>query len=324
MARPLRIQYPGAVYHVTCRGNERKDIFKDDADRRKMLQILAESIKIYSVKIYSYVLMNNHFHLLLETPLGNLGESMRHFNITYTGYFNRRHRRVGHLYQGRYKSILVEKVSYLTILSRYIHLNPVRTRVMAKAQLRDKLSLVSRYPWSSLPGYLDKKKRETFVDYAMVLEEYGGETERARKAYAEVVRADIASGIEIKDKIFSQSILGRDEFIEWVKEKYIGRDKTQEIPAAKEIQRYRSKAAILRAIEGETGKGIDEIKKHKGLYRQIAMELLYRIAGLKGREIGDMMGVGYTSVSQERGRLREKVERDNKLRMLMDRIEGHL
>ena len=118
MARPLRIQYPGAVYHVTCRGNERKDIFRNDADRKKMLQILSQSIKIYNVKLYSYVLMKNHFHLLLETTLGNLGEFMRHFNITYTGYFNRRHGRVGHLYQGRYKSILVDRAAYLTILSR--------------------------------------------------------------------------------------------------------------------------------------------------------------------------------------------------------------
>ncbi len=123
MARPLRIQYPGAVYHVTCRGNERQDIFKDDADRKRFLQILIQSVNIYSVKLFSYVLMSNHFHLLIETPKGNLAEFMRKFNITYTGYYNRRHDRVGHLYQGRYKSILVDKNEYLSILSRYIHLN---------------------------------------------------------------------------------------------------------------------------------------------------------------------------------------------------------
>lgn len=324
MARPLRIQYPGAVYHVTCRGNERKAIFRDDADRKKMLQILAASIKNYTVKLYSYVLMNNHFHLLLETPLGNLSEFMRHFNITYTGSFNRRHGRVGHLYQGRYKSILVDKASYLTILSRYIHLNPVRTRAMAKGPLRDRITYLTRYPWSSLPGYLTGSKREPYIDYAMVLEEYGGETEGARKAYREAIKTDMDRGLEIKDKIFSQSILGRDEFIEWVKEKYIDRRKGQEIPAVKAIQGYRSNEAILRAIEGETGKGIDEIKKEKGLYRQIAMDLLYRIGGFKGREIGRIMGVGYTTVSQERRRLREKAERDKKLQTLIQRIEHNL
>ena len=255
MSRPLRIQYPGAVYHVTCRGNERKAIFKDDADRKKMLQILEQSIKIYAVKLYAYVLMNNHFHLLLETPLGNLGEFMRHFNITYTGYFNRRHGREGHLYQGRYKSILVDKASYLTILSRYIHLNPVRTRTWTKAPLLEKVNHLNSYIWSSLPGYLDKKKREPLIDYAMVLEEYGGETERARKAYMEAIRSDVAGGLEIKDKILGQSILGGDEFIEWLKEKFIDKQKGQEIPSVKEIQRYRSQEAILKAIEVETRQG---------------------------------------------------------------------
>ena len=109
MARPLRIQYPGAVYHVTCRGNEQKKIYLDDEDRKRFLHILAQSLNIYSGKLHAFVLMDNHFHLLLETQLGNLSEMMRHFNISYTGFFNRRHRRVGHLYQGRYKSILVEK-----------------------------------------------------------------------------------------------------------------------------------------------------------------------------------------------------------------------
>src|SRR5512140_10640 len=102
MVRPLRIQYPGAVYHVTCRGNEWRDIFQDDKDRRKFVAILSRSLETYSVELYAYVLMSNHFHLLVATPLGNLGEFMRHFNITYTGTFNRCHRRVGHLYQGRY------------------------------------------------------------------------------------------------------------------------------------------------------------------------------------------------------------------------------
>ena len=109
MARPLRIQFPGALYHVTNRGNERKPIFKDDTDRRKFLGILSESNAIYSTRLCSYVLMLNHWHFLLETLLGNLSEFMRHFNITYMSAFNRSHNRVGHLFQGRYKSVLVDK-----------------------------------------------------------------------------------------------------------------------------------------------------------------------------------------------------------------------
>ena len=159
MARPLRIQYSGAVYHVTCRGNARKDIFVEDTDREKMLEILAHSLKIYNVKLCSYVLMNNHFHLLVETPLGNLAAFMRHFNISYTGHYNRRHDRTGHLYQGRYKSILVEKAAYLSVLSRYIHLNPVRIKDMEKATSEEKIRTLERYRWSSLHGYSQKDER---------------------------------------------------------------------------------------------------------------------------------------------------------------------
>jgi REP element-mobilizing transposase RayT len=324
MARPLRIQYPGAVYHVTCRGNEKKNIFRDDTDRNRMLQILQQSINIYKAKIYAYVLMKNHFHLLLETPLGNLGELMRRFNITYTCYFNRRHGRIGHLYQGRYRSILVEKASYLTILSRYIHLNPVRIKHWTMAPLEDRIDYLAGYFWSSLPGYLDKRKAEQFIDYSMVLEEYGGETDKARKAYAEAVRVDIAAGLEIKNKILGQSILGRDDFVDWVRENFISAKNRNEIPSIKDIQCHRSKENILKALESETGKSIDDIKKEKGLFRQMAMELLYRAGGLKGREIGSIMEIGYTAVSQERRRFREKFQSDKKIRLLMERVERML
>jgi len=154
MARPLRVQYPNAVYHVTCRGNEQKPIFRDDIDRKTLLKKLVQSMDIYTVKLYSYVLMNNHFHLLLETPLGNLGEFMRRFNISYTGYFNYRHKRSGHLFQGRYKSILVDKESYLSILSRYIHLNPVRTEGFGYLDFNRFYDLTLLLHLSTVPGFV--------------------------------------------------------------------------------------------------------------------------------------------------------------------------
>ena len=132
MARPLRIQFPGAVYHVTNHGNERKNIFQDDADRNAFLKILSESLDTYGIILHSFVLMNNHWHLLVQTPLANLSEFMHHFNITYTSHFNRRHHRVGHLYQGRYRGFLVEEDTYLSMVSRYIHINPVKTAIMRR------------------------------------------------------------------------------------------------------------------------------------------------------------------------------------------------
>lgn len=321
MARPLRVQYPGAVYHVSCRGNEKKNIFKEDADRQRFLQILIQSLHIYTVKLHSYVLMTNHFHLLVETPLGNLAEFMRHFNISYTGYFNRRHRRTGHLYQGRYKSVLVDKEAYLTVLSRYIHLNPVRVKAMEKAPLKDRLKQLLAYPWSSLTGYLTSRKRERFVEYGLVLSEYGGNTSRARKAYRKALYVDLAAGLAIKDKIVGQSILGGDEFIEWIRERFLRGEADRERPALKEVYKYRAKDGILRAIEQETGRSFETICQKKGLFRQVAMELLYRVGGLKGEEIGRVMGVGYTSVSQERRRLRARLLEDRGLEALVKRIE---
>ena len=126
MTRPLRIDYPDALYHVTCRGNERKEIFRDDHDRSAFLEKLQSSLEVYALRLHAYVLMNNHFHLVLQTPKANLSEFMRQFNVSYTGYHNRRHQRAGHLYQGRFKAVLVEADSYLLELSRYVHLNPVR------------------------------------------------------------------------------------------------------------------------------------------------------------------------------------------------------
>jgi putative transposase len=320
MTRPLRIQYPGALYHVTCRGNERKDIYQDDTDRRRFLHMLRQSLHIYSVKLYSYVLMTNHFHLLLETPLGNLSEFMRHFNISYTSYYNRRHQRVGHLYQGRYQSILVEKDSYLSALSRYVHLNPVRIKTMEEAPGKKKIEHLLQYPWSSLPGYLKESKKQPFVDYAALLGEFGG----SRREYQASLLSEIGQGTEIKGRIIGQSILGGEAFVAWVREKFIGGAKNRECPSAKEIHQYRSQRDILQAIQRETGRDIETIRTEKGELRQIGMDLLYRVGRLKGPEIGRIFGLDYASVSQERRRLREKLRKDPSLQSLLSRIEGRL
>jgi len=324
MARPLRVQYLGAVYHITCRGNERRAIFKEDNDRQAFLDILANSLNIYTVKLFSYVLMENHFHMLVETPLGNLGAFMRHFNITYTSYYNRKYKRSGHLYQGRYKSILVDKESYLSVLSRYIHLNLVKMKEMEKKSRGERVKYLKKYPWSSLPGYLDEKNKEEFIDYSMVLEEFGGDSEKGRKAYEKRIFADLSDGIEINCKIIGQSILGNDRFIKWVKGTLVKRKRDRECPAHNELRRYRAKEEIIAAIEKELGKKVEQIKREKGSDRQMVMDLLYRAGGLTGVEIGEILGVDYSTVSQGRKRLREKIKQDRKLKLRIDRIERTL
>src|SRR5882724_8554912 len=144
MARPLRILYPNAFYHVTCRGNDRRVIFRDDDDRTRFLERLRSAREIFSVRVHAYVLMSNHFHLIVETPKANLSEFMRQFNISYTGYYNRRHHRIGHLYQGRFKAIVVDKDSYLLELSRYVHLNPIRIKAEAQRSETERIREISQ------------------------------------------------------------------------------------------------------------------------------------------------------------------------------------
>src|SRR4030066_1532561 len=151
MARPLRIEFPGAYYHITSRGNERKAIFKNMGDRESFLSYLKLAYLRYGVVIHVFCLMNNHYHLLLETPKGNLSQIMRYINGAYSIYFNVKHKRTGHLFQGRYKAILVDADEYAGELSRYIHLNPVRAGIVSKPE---------QYLWSSYQYYVGKKKPE--------------------------------------------------------------------------------------------------------------------------------------------------------------------
>ena len=134
MARPLRIEFPGAFYHITARGNAQQEIFLDDIDRKLFLKLFVSEISQQGWKCFSYCLMNNHYHLVIETPTGNLVRGMKRLNGVYTQKFNWRHNRVGHLFQGRYKSIVVDRESYLLELSRYVVLNPVRAKFAKKAE----------------------------------------------------------------------------------------------------------------------------------------------------------------------------------------------
>jgi REP element-mobilizing transposase RayT len=325
MARQLRIQYPGAVYHITCRGNARQDIYKDNKDRKAFLEILTESQKIYSIIIYSYVLMSNHYHLLIETPKGNISDYMRHLNMRYTSHYNRRHKKVGHVFQGRYKGILVDKETYLTMLSRYIHLNPVRIRGMKSMTYKEKIQYLSKYKWSSLSGYISKRKKQKFIDYDLVLEEYGGDNDTGRQAYGNIISIDVSGKMDVKEKIVGQSIIGKEDFIEKILDRYLKKDPdTRERPSLRELNGLRIQEDIIKVIEEDTGKSLDEIKRFKGIERNILMDLLYREGGLKNAEIGRLLEVDYSTVSQGRKTLRDRLRKDKKAKEIITCIEGKL
>ena len=172
MGRPLRIEYPGAHYHVTSRGNERKDVFKSQKDREQFLLYLESAVNRYEAVIHGYCLMSNHYHLLLETPSGNLSKIMQHINGAYTNYFNVKRKRSGHLFQGRYKAIVIEADEYAQELSRYIHLNPVRADIVGKPE---------EYRWSSYLEYIGERKHPEWLEISFILDYFGKGEDRFRK-----------------------------------------------------------------------------------------------------------------------------------------------
>ncbi|MDH3445777.1 MAG: transposase, partial [Deltaproteobacteria bacterium] len=291
MARPLRISYPNAFYHVTCRGNDRRAIFRDDHDRTRFVERLRSAAEIFSGRVHAYVLMSNHFHLIVETPKANLSEFMRQFNISYTGYFNRRHRRAGHLYQGRFKAIVVDQDSYLLELSRYVHLNPIRIRSQAQRPEKERLREISRYRWSSLPGYLDRKRKESWLTYEAVLDYVGG----SRKKYAAFVQDGIRDGFGTPwDDLLAQMVLGDGKFLaklKGMKDAVIKGD-AKDQPSYRMIQSVEAEAVLKQAADYFRLSEV-ELTKKRGRHRQeraLVMELLHRYSGLKQRMIGERFG----------------------------------
>jgi len=329
MARALRIQYSGAYYHVTCRGNERQDIYKDDQDRKTFIEKLKLSLEVYSVELLSYVFMSNHFHFLIHTPQGNLSEFMRHFNISYTSAYNRRHKRSGHLYQGRYKAFLIDADNYLLAVSRYIHLNPIRIKKHSRHDLQDQWEELQRYKYSSLSGYTNKSNIEEFVNYQIVLDYMGGDTSKGRQRYKQFMEEGIAeSGGSLLALGKGSGIVGENEFIQWVKEKVLkDAGNRREQPSLLKMRKSMEPETVIKKFLEITG-----IKKenlcHRGnrtIERAQLMELLYRCCDITQPEIGRLVGgVDYSAVSQARKRLNEKMAEDKKLKKKYDKIVEQL
>lgn len=329
MARPLRIQYPGAYYHVTCRGNERKEIFLDTVDRTLFLEKLSSSLEIYEVELLAYVCMHNHFHLLITTPNGNLSEFMRHFNLTYTSAFNRRHRRVGHLYQGRFKSFLVDADNYLLEVSRYIHLNPIRTGVEVKRPAKERWDALIRFTDSSLPGYFSTRQRKDFLNYEAVLGYMGGDDRRARARYRRFIRqgveGDIPNPLEVGK---GNGIVGGKGFVGWIKGNYLKEGKQErEQPALRKLRKVFEPEELIEAFVRLTSMDKDTLCRRgkNSVERAMLMEFLHRFCQISQPEIGRLVGgVDYSAVSQARKRLRSKLGVQSELRKKYGMLEEGL
>jgi putative transposase len=270
MARPLRLEFPGAVYHVTSRGNARQKVFFADADRALFLNTLSWVVRRYGWICHAYCLMANHYHLLIETPKANLSIGMRQLNGIYTQSFNRRHHRVGHLFQGRFKAILVEKESHLLELCRYIVLNPVRIKGNVTAQ---------SWKWSSYRPTAGLVSVPEFLSTDWILEQFGKKRMQAQSRYREFVRDGLAS--RPWDDLKGQIYLGSKAFIE----RHAPRQKVhKEIPRAQlraakpsleQIFGRRGETAIAEAYE--QGYRLNEIAAHLGVHYATVSRRLQRM-----------------------------------------------
>lgn len=211
MARPLRIEFPGAIYHVTSRGDRREAIFEDNEDRQSLLTIVGQAMERFDAAVLAYCLMDNHYHLVVHTRRANLSRLMQHLNGVYTQAYNRRHNKMGHLFQGRFKGILVDRNAYLLEVCRYVDLNPLRARMV-----RDP----GNWPWSSYGAHTGRSPGPAWLDTAAVHGHLLGrdavtsaDTRLAQRRYAALAAA--GKGVKLWDEALAQQIfLGGPEFVE--------------------------------------------------------------------------------------------------------------
>ena len=272
MARSLRIEFAGALYHLTSRGNAKKNIFKDDKDRQEFLQLLGRACDRYHWFCHAYCLMDNHYHLLIETGQPTLSKGMKYVNGVYTQYYNRRHRRVGHIFQGRYKGILVESESYLLELARYIVLNPVRARIVRSA--RD-------WPWSSYRATAGLTEKPAYLTTDWVLGRFGRQRKLAQEAYRRFVqegRGQPSPWESLKNQIY----LGSDQFVEDMQRKLKPDQPLRDIPTLQKLSPPKPLSYYQDTFK---------VKKE-------AMAKAYLSGHYALQQVGDFFGVSIATVSR--------------------------
>ncbi len=316
MARPLRLQYPGALYHLTGRGNERKDVYRTDEDRRAFLVILAQAIERYRLILHAYVLMDNHYHLLLETTEANLSLAMRHLNGGYTSYFNRTHNRIGHPFQGRYKAILVEKESYLLELSRYIHLNPIRAKI--KVELK-------RYPWSSYPDYIGIRRSPAWLSLETVLKSIDEKRGKSQRAYKHFVEEGAREGVgQPWESVLGQVILGGKTFVQSIQARLQGK-RDREIPSLRLLAVRPSWDVIARRVEEAELKWESLRTGNRSNPKRAVMIYLGRErAGMPLKDLAKRIGLKESSISQTAGRVSRLRLENSKWNKALIKIEKAL
>ena len=276
MARPLRIEYAGAIYHITSRGNERKSIFQEERDHELFLDILHQVKEKYNWLCHAYCLMDNHYHIVVETVEGNLAKGMRQLNGIYTQTYNRRHNRVGHVFQGRYKAILIQKDSHLLEICRYVVLNPVMAGVVEKP---------GAWIWSSYNATAGKAAVHCILTVKWVLEQFGKSKETASKRYEEFVMSGIGQD-SIWQQVKGQMLLGEEGFADNLVKYTNVHKEVDEIPRS---QRHLNRPFLEKLFEGSVF--YDKVERNRRIVEAVYMH------GYSQREVSDFLGLHYSTVS---------------------------
>ena len=313
MARPLRIEYPNAFYHVMNRGAGRQAIYLIDDDYKIFLEAVKESAKFFDIRIICYCLMPNHYHLLIQTPKANLSRAMRHLNGVYTQRFNRLHKKDGPLFRGRYKAILIQEDEYLTHLIRYIHLNPVQANLTQD---------LSQYPWTSHKDYLKGKDQAPWLHVRLGLAFFSKTLKRALQDYRQFMK----EGVDRNTLAFYKnkkrgSILGDPDFLDHIKEKYILTDRklSTEIPE----QRRMAGAAVTERILKEVSRVFQQPKEtllcskrgERNAARLTALSLARELSGLRLTELAEAFQIrSYRTVATACYRFKRLLREDLDIR----------
>lgn len=313
MARPLRIEYPGAYYHVTARGNERKRIYFNKNDYLKFREYIEDAEEKYGCLLHVYVFMTNHYHMILETPQANISKVMHFINGSYTNYINKKRDRSGHLFQGRYKALLIDRDNYLLELSRYIHLNPVRANIVDKPE---------EYINSSYRSYVGNRK-DDIVHHDQLLQMISKDIKNAPKMYKQFVENGMEGDLENPFlKTYGGSILGERSFIKQalykLKSEVISRKETSH---RKMLESALKSDLIVNAVSNYFGIEKEVVVNDRKEYRNICIYIMKKYTGMTNSQIGQVFnGLSFSAVSKAFQRETKAIKENRAMRKRVNKI----
>ncbi len=313
MARPLRLIFENAHYHVMARGMRQEKIFYENRDREVFLNKADENFKKYRVVCYAYCLMENHYHFFIKTVLPNLPQVMHYLNSSYTNWFKAKYKIIGPLFQGRYKSTLVDEDHYALVLSAYIHLNPIRNGI--STALED-------YKWSSFNSYIGKTKSFDWLDTDFILSYFNKKKEK----YKQFVYKQI--GKDLSKDVYKGCILGGEDFVTWVKNIVQHEDiDNREIPQSKFLKKKIDARTIIKVVSDSLGVKLESLSTRgkNNIPRKIAVYLISKYTVLNLSNIGELFNMDYSAVSQLIRRFKLEINKNSEIKqatkMIIEKIE---